>query len=143
MTLETFTPQPVVVDLAGESLEIAPLKVGELPAFIRAIRPFAQHLTEDVDWLTLFGERGDDLVQALALSVRRPREWVAARELDEAIRLAEAVFEVNADFFVQRLVPSFTNTLARVATKVETVVNQAGARSSSASSHTATGSRTS
>lgn len=135
MTLETFIPQPLVVDLAGEYLEIAPLKVGELPAFIRAIRPFAQHLTEDVDWLSLFGERGDDLVHALALSVRRPREWVAARELDEAIRLAEAVFEVNADFFVQRLVPM----LARVASKVETI----GARYSSASSPTATPSRTS
>lgn len=134
MTLETFVPEPVVVEIAGESLEIAPLKVGELPAFIRAIRPFAQHLTEEVDWLALFGERGDDLVHALAVSVRRPREWVAARELDEAIRLAEAVFEVNADFFIQRLAP----ILARVANKVETVVTKTGARYSSASSHTAT-----
>lgn len=135
MTLEIFIPQPVVVEVAGETLEIAPLKVGELPAFIRAIRPFAQHLTQDTDWLSLFGERGDDLVHALALSVRRPREWVAARELDEAIRLAEAVFEVNADFFVQRLVPM----LSRVTGKVEKI----GARYSSASSPTATDSRTS
>ncbi len=135
MALETFIPQPVIIDIAGESVEIAPLKVGELPAFIRAIRPFAQHLSEDVDWLVLFGERGDDLVHALAVALRRPREWVAARELDEAIRLAEAVFEVNADFFIQRLAP----ILGRVASKVETI----GVRYSSASSATATGSRTS
>jgi hypothetical protein len=135
MTLETFVPEPVVVEVAGETVEIAPLKVGELPAFIRAIRPFAQHLTEEVDWLSLFGERGEDLVFALAVAIRRPREWVAARELDEAIRLAEAVFEVNADFFIQRLAP----ILARVANKVETI----GARYSSASSSTATASRTS
>jgi hypothetical protein len=54
MSLETFVPEPVspVVEIAGETLAIAPLKVGELPTFIRAIRPFAQHLTPDViDWL--------------------------------------------------------------------------------------------
>ena len=135
MTLETFVPDPVVIDIAGDRVEIAPLKVGELPAFIRAIRPFAQHLTHDVDWLSLFGERGEDLVAALAVAIRRPREWVAARELDEAIRLCEAVFEVNADFFIQRLAP----VLARVATRVETI----GARCSSASSNTATTSPTS
>jgi hypothetical protein len=97
-----------------------------LPTFIRAIRPFAQHLTQDVDWLALFGERGEDLVSALAVAIRKPREWVAARELDEAIRLSEAVFEVNADFFIQRLAP--------VLARVETI----GARFSNASSGTAT-----
>jgi len=134
MSLETFVPEPVVVEIAGETLAIAPLKVGELPTFIRAIRPFAQHLTQDVDWLVLFGERGEDLVSALAVAIRKPREWVAARELDEAIRLSEAVFEVNADFFIQRLAPALTNTLARVASRVETI----GARFSNASSGTAT-----
>ncbi len=62
-------------------------------------------------------------------------EPMAARELDEAIRLCEAVFEVNADFFIQRLAP----ILARVANKVETI----GARYSSASSSTATATPTS
>lgn len=130
MSLETFVPEPVTVEIAGETVEIAPLKVGELPAFIRAIRPFAQQLTLEVDWLALFGERGDDLVSALALAIRRPRDWVAARELDEAIQLAEAVFEVNSDFFIRRLAPS----IARVATRVETI----GGRFSSASSNTGT-----
>jgi len=44
--------------------------------------------------------------------------------------LSEAVFEVNADFFIQRLAP----VLARVASRVETI----GARFSSASSGTGT-----
>ncbi|MDP2430557.1 MAG: hypothetical protein Q8O33_00840, partial [Pseudomonadota bacterium] len=94
MTLDTFVPEPVALEIAGETVAITPLKVGELPAFIRAIRPFAQHLTGEVDWLVLFGERGEDLVSALGLAIRKPREWVAARELDEAIRLSEAVLEV-------------------------------------------------
>ncbi len=69
-------------------------------------------------------------LSALAVAIRKPREWVAARELDEAIRLSEAVFEVNADFFIQRLAP----VLARVASRVEMI----GARFSNASSGTAT-----
>ncbi|MDP2431462.1 MAG: hypothetical protein Q8O33_05475 [Pseudomonadota bacterium] len=139
MTLDTFVPEPAVIEIDGEPVEITPLKIGELPVFIRAIRPFAQHLTQDVDWLALFGERGEDLVSALAVAVRKPPEWVAARELDEAIRLSEAVFEVNADFFIQRLAP----ILARVATRVETVVATAGARCSSVSSNTGTATPTS
>jgi hypothetical protein len=73
----SLPPAPLSVDIGGDTVELTPfLKVGELPAFVRAIRPFAQHLTSDVDWLALFGERGDDALIALSVAVRRPREWV-------------------------------------------------------------------
>ncbi|MBU9123545.1 hypothetical protein KTD15_32835, partial [Burkholderia multivorans] len=62
-------------------------------------------LTGEPDWLALLCEHGDSLLTALALASRRPREWVDALALDDAITLAATVFEVNADFFVHRVAP--------------------------------------
>ena len=75
--LAALPPVPHTLEIAGETLELTPLKIGELPAFVRAIHPFAQHIGAEVDWLALFGERGEDVVVALAVAARRPREWVA------------------------------------------------------------------
>ena len=50
----------------------------------------------------------------MAIATRRPVDWVAGLGLDEAVRLAEAVFEVNADFFIQRVLPSLTEAATRV-----------------------------
>ena len=119
LTLAALPPLSSSIEIAGEVLELSPLKVGELPTFVRAIRPLAQHLGTEVDWLALFGERGDDVLLALAVAIRRPRAWVADLPLDAAIRLAEAVFEVNADFFIRRLLPSVTQAAARIGQTLE------------------------
>ena len=99
-------PEPLVI--AGETLEISPLKVGELPAFARAVRPIASKITSDPDWLRLLSEDGESVILALAIACRRPPDWVAALALDEAIRLAEVIFGANADFFIRRVVPEIT-----------------------------------
>jgi hypothetical protein len=130
--LAALPPVPETVVIGGETLEISPLKVGDLPGFLRAVRPFIQHLNGEVDWLMLFGTRGEDLVCALAIACRRPKEWVAALALDEAIRLAESVFEVNADFFIRRLAPEITRVSQRIGARIP------GLMSSSGSSCTAT-----
>ncbi len=114
LTLAALPPVPSSIEMAGEVLELSPLKVGELPAFVRAIRPLVQHLGTEVDWLALFAERGDDVLTALAMAIRRPRAWVADLSLDAAIRLAEAVFEVNADFFIRQVTPALLRLAGRV-----------------------------
>ena len=108
MTSEPFAalpPVPVVLVIGGERLELTPLKVGELPAFARAVQPVAASLSASPDWLALLAEHGEAVIEAVAIASRRPAEWVAGLGLDEAVRLAEAVFEVNADFFIQRVLP--------------------------------------
>jgi hypothetical protein len=134
-SLSALPPAPLTLEIGGEVLDLTPLKVGELPAFVRAIRPFAQHINSDVDWLALFGERGDDALTALSVAVRRPREWVAELPLDAAIRLAEAVFEVNADFFIRQVTPALLRLAGRI--------GQIGEAFSSGSSPTATATLTS
>ena len=100
-----FPPAPVIVNIAGNTLEITPIRVGEVPALVHAVRPFVGLLSADPDWLALLAEHSDALLSALALTVRRERAWVEGLSLDDAVRLAATVFEVNADFFVRRVAP--------------------------------------
>ena len=92
--------------IGGESITIRPLKVGQLPAFLRALSPTLQLLTRpEIDWLALFGERGDDLLCAIAIAVGKPRDWMDELEADAAIVLAAKVIEVNSDFFIRTVMP--------------------------------------
>ena len=112
--LEKLIPQAVELTVGGETLAIKPLKVGQMPAFLRAISPVMQHLTRsEIDWLTLFGEHGDDLLSAIAIAVAKPRQWVDDLAADEAILLAAKVIEVNADFFTRTVLPKLDGLFTR------------------------------
>ena len=117
MATEPFAalpPVPVTLVIGGERLDLTPLKVGDVPAFARAVQPVAASLSASPDWLALLAEHGEAVIDAVAIASRRPPEWVTNLALDDAVRLAEAVFEVNADFFIQRVLPSLTEAATRV-----------------------------
>lgn len=125
MVMETNTfaalpPVPETLSLHGETLDITPLRVGELPVFVRAIRPMAAKLSVSPDWLRLLSEDGESVILALAIACRRTPDWVATLSLDDAIVLAEAVFGANADFFIQRVLPEITQMSARVNLRIGT-----------------------
>lgn len=112
--LEALIPQSIELVIDGEPLAIKPLKVGQMPAFLRAISPVMQQLTaSEIDWLALFGERGDDLLSAIAIAVGKPRAWVDELAADEAILLAAKVIEVNADFFTRTVIPRIDTLFAQ------------------------------
>jgi hypothetical protein len=115
--LEALIPQAVELVIDGEPLAIKPLKVGQMPAFLRAITPVMQQIGSDgIDWLALFGERGDDLLTAVSIAVGKPRAWVDELAADEAILLAAKVIEVNADFFTQTVMPRLDVLIERTST---------------------------
>ena len=111
-------PVPLILFIGGERLELTPLRLGEIPAFARAIRPLASSLSVSPDWLALLDEHGEAVIDAVAIASRRPKDWLAGLELDDAVRLSEAVFEVNADFFIQRVWPSLTEAAAQIGTRM-------------------------
>ncbi|MHA6910856.1 hypothetical protein ACQUJS_20960 [Ralstonia pseudosolanacearum] len=113
--LDKLIPQPAELTVGGEALVILPLKVGRLPDFLRAISPTLQQLkAPQIDWLGLFIEHGDDLLQAVAIAVDKPRAWVDALAADEAILLAARVVEVNADFFTRTVLPRLDGLIGQV-----------------------------
>ncbi len=118
-TFAALPPVPIYVEIAGERIDLSPLKVGEVPAFARAVQPIAASLSASPDWLALLAEHGEAVIAAVAIAARRPVDWVAGLDLDEAVRLAEAAFGVNADFFIRRLLPSVTQAAARIGQTLE------------------------
>ena len=85
----------------------------------------------------MLAEHGEALLDALALACRRPREWVDGLDLDDALQLAAAVFEVNADFFVARVAPNVTRLSEKIGGRLD------GSSASTGSSAPATATPTS
>ncbi|WP_158380002.1 hypothetical protein [Candidatus Williamhamiltonella defendens] len=55
---------------------------------------------------------------AIAIVIRKLHELVEAFSLDEAITLATLLFEVNIDFFVQRVVPTLQQDDVRITVQI-------------------------
>ncbi|MDG9670883.1 hypothetical protein ONV78_24300 [Hahella sp. CR1] len=114
---DVLAPPAHTLDIAEETLTLSPLTLGELPALIRAVRPFIAQLGSEPDWLALFCDHADSLLTALAIASRQPVTWVEALALDDALKLATALFEANADFFMQRVAPGFDRLAQRLAAR--------------------------
>ncbi|CAJ0793829.1 hypothetical protein SGO26_03815 [Cupriavidus metallidurans] len=133
--LETLIPQAVELVIDGEPLAIKPLKVGQMPAFLRAITPVMQQIGGDgIDWLALFGERGDDLLTAVSIAVGKPRAWVDELAADQAILLAAKVIEVNADFFTRTVMPRLNGEMGGLIAQTSAVAATAATAGSTPSS---------
>ncbi|CAK0743387.1 conserved hypothetical protein [Gammaproteobacteria bacterium] len=113
--IETLIPPSETLTIGGENVVVSPLKVGQLPAFLRAVQPIISHLSEpSIDWLTMFGERGDDLLTAVAIAVKKPRTWVADLDAHDAILLAAKVIEINSNFFTRTVLPKLNEAVAGI-----------------------------
>ena len=55
-------PVPLSIEIAGERIDLTPLKVGEVPAFARAVQPIAAGLSASPDWLALLAEHGEAVI---------------------------------------------------------------------------------
>jgi len=111
---DVFPPTPVMIEVGDESLEITPIRVGELSALIKAVRPFIERLTADTDWIALLADHNDALLEAIAIASRRQKDWVSRLTIDDAVRLATVLFEVNADFFTRQVSPAIQRAAARI-----------------------------
>ena len=116
--MAVLPPVPVEIYVGDQSIALTPLVLGELPAFARAIQPFTTELAVEPDWLRLLGSHGEAMIEAMAIASRQSCEWIAGLALDEAIFLAQALFEVNADFFIQRVVPKLGEAVSRIGSQL-------------------------
>jgi hypothetical protein len=123
---KTFPPAPVVVTLSGIALELTPIRLGELPRLLAVVRPLVDDITGDPDWIALLGLHGDSVLDLLAITTRRERAWVNDLSLEDAVLLAAAVFEVNADFFVAHVVPAIQGAAQRLAPTLRSLTKSDG-----------------
>ena len=116
--MTVLPPVPVEIRVAEQTIALTPLVLGELPAFAKVIQPFTAELAIEPDWLRLLGSHGKAMIDAMAIASRQPCEWIAGLALDEAIFLAQALFEVNADFFIRRVVPKLGEAVSRISSQL-------------------------
>ncbi len=131
--LEALVGQAEPFTVAGRKIALSPLKVGELPAFLRAARPVLDLLSDGLVGAALLDD-AEAALESTRLAARVDRAFVESLSQDDFLLLAGKVVEVNADFFIRsRLEQGLLAERSKLAALL------AGSRFPSASSAPATG----
>ena len=99
--------------MESQSIEIAPVKVRDLPRLLKAIEPIAQELSAG-DIAGALMRHADAVIEATAIGAGVERTWLEEQMPDVLAELAAKVLEVNADFFVRRVLPVVTAAAERL-----------------------------
>lgn len=113
--LDVIDPAGTPVEFGGKTIMVKPLKVGQLPAFARAIKPLTGTLEAMATgaavlnvgaFVGLVDEHSEALVQAVSIATGIPVDQINEATLDQLLVLIVGVVKVNADFFKGRLTPA-------------------------------------
>ena len=125
--LETLFPGREIT-VGKEALTLGPFAFGQLPKAAKLLQPISASLSDTgvfsvgkvdgevqfglaADWpmriVDLLAAGGDGLLDFIAFAANKPREWVDGLGADDGVALTKALLEVNADFFVRRVLPMF------------------------------------
>lgn len=120
--LDVIDPAGMPVDFRGRLFHVKPLKVGQLPAFARAIQPLGGVVqgiasgTTSLDASMLLGvvaNHGEALVLAINIATGIAVEDLNESTPDKLIEVVVAVLKVNADFFKGRLTPAILGAVKK------------------------------
>jgi len=115
--LSVLAPEGASIEYQGERLEVLPLTIGQIPPLVRKCRVVVDALmgmdgletdSEEQQFravLDIVGDQGEQVLEAVAIAIGKPADFVSKGSLEDFERLAMKVLEVNRDFFVQRLGP--------------------------------------
>lgn len=108
--LSVIEGEAVFVTIKGQNYAFGALKVGQLPAFARAVKPMLPTLGPALSGdfrfetiLELVADHGEGVIEALSIATKIPREVLADCEVDELLSVLPLVLQVNKDFLVRRL----------------------------------------
>lgn len=114
------------ISAGGEKLTLQPFTFGKLPKAAKLLQPIASSLSAAgifgieqaagevqfrlaSDWplkiVDMLAEGGEGLLSFIAFASGKELAWVESLPADDGVALTKAVMEINADFFVQRVLP--------------------------------------
>lgn len=99
--------------VGGRVLAIEPVRVRDLPRFLAAIEPVMHELARG-DVLAALARQADHVIEATAIGAGVERAELDAESVDVLVDLALRVMEVNADFFMARLLPRIGEASGRL-----------------------------
>jgi hypothetical protein len=137
VSLDTFIPEPRVVTVGDKAFALTPLRFGKAVALLNAWRPAMPLLYQGQDWHAAH-EHHEAFLKGLSIVTGEPPEWFEEQDPVEVFALANAVLEVDADFFGRGL-PA---TVRQAGGRMVTMLRAAGVLSSPGSEPSDTGETT-
>jgi hypothetical protein len=125
--LNTLFPS-AEIEVQGELLSISPFTFGQLPrvlkltkSFYAEVQPFFDGTSDQTEAVMhVLAVGGDDLIELIALGIKKPVSYFETLQIDDGIRVATTFLEVNLSFFAQRVLPQIKlsmGTLQKLATE--------------------------
>ena len=106
--------------MSEQHTPIEPIRVGELPAFLKAVTPIMDFLAEgEIDLMHVLQHHASNVIDMVAIGARIDRVELEQKSLDELVELAGDVISVNADFFIRQVVPAVEVLAAKLADALE------------------------
>lgn len=146
--LSLLANESPTITISGKTMKLNRVRMKQLSRVLALAQPMADKLfkktpapkqgkqadesanliKEGINIANLVVAHGDELVQLIAEIQSYGNdditaEWIENLEIDEVITLAGAVFEVNLDFFIQRVVPALSQALASLNAGVQLKVH--------------------
>lgn len=112
--LEILFPQGIEVTLKEELFTVKPFTLGQIPLVMAAMQKIAgpaqaalySGKAQDAATLMgIFAVAGEDIIKLIAKIINKPEEYVNSLEMDESVKLIEAIVNVNKDFFLKKVTP--------------------------------------
>ena len=106
----------------GATVTVRPFRIfGDMEALqehLPRLAPFFGEIAEG-RFLNALAQAGDPCLRLTALATRLSPDQIGALDGDDQVALVLAAFEVNADFFGQRLTPALTKVLSLLTTPID------------------------
>lgn len=121
--LDVIEPVATYVPFGGRQIQVVPLKVGQLPAFARAIKPIGgaiesiatgQGKLDLATFLDLVADHGDAVIEAVSIGSGVSSEELREATPDQLIELAVGILRINSDFLRGRLTPAIRAAMSAV-----------------------------
>src|SRR5574343_44464 len=124
----TLPAEPVTLELAGQTIAVTEVTIGQIPTLARLVTPMLSDITVMVEsllagrhidwqhWLAWMAKSGDDAIALVAVAASQPVNVVAQLGPHDFVLLALTVLRVNLDFFV-RSFPALIQAMGTMASQ--------------------------
>ena len=120
-SLETLFPTGKTTTVRGVEITIKPFRFGDLSKVFKAADPILGTLLSALNAgngqfeaiSKVVAESGDNVVDLMVIGTKQPRAWVEELDMDEGIDLFISILEVNADFFVRKVLPGLNKRIEK------------------------------
>lgn len=114
--LDKLIAKDRIKTINGKEIAIRPFKMKALPEVVRAAQPIVHliMMKDKLDITNLVLMYSEECLTLTAVLADEPRAFIDELSIDEGIELFIDLFEVNLDFFIQKVLPRVTTSVRKI-----------------------------